>query len=295
VSRHAEDPNLGKVLAGRYRLVRHLGAGQMARVYVAEQLEMGRNVALKLLLDEVQLDDVAVGRFRQEVYAVARLRSPHTIQFYDAGVSHSGAQFIAMELLAGETLRQRLIRDGRLPPHEVVGIAAQVGASLQEAHEAGVLHRDLKPENIFLCSHPTPWHLYVKVLDFGLAKILEAEPDARALTRDGYRVGTPAYMAPEMIVRGRTVDHRADIYALGLLCFELLTGQRAYEGRSPREMAMAQVMEPIPRGSQLADLPPAVDRLFDTLIAKDAADRPQQATDVAPLLADALSRIEAHQ
>jgi serine/threonine-protein kinase len=290
VSRDVEDANLGKVLAGRYRLERQLGAGQMARVYVAEQLGMGRNVAIKLLLDDVQLDDVAVARFVHEVFAVARLRSPHTIQFYDAGVSESGAQFIAMELLAGETLRQRLLRDLRIPPHEAVGIAAQVGASLQEAHEAGVLHRDLKPENIFLCSHPTPWHLYVKVLDFGLAKIVEAAPDGRDLTRDGYKVGTPAYMAPEMIVRGRTVDHRADIYALGLLCFEMLTGQRAYEARTPREMAMAQVMEPIPRSSLLADLPPAVDRLFDTLMAKEAGDRPQQATDVAPLLADALAQ-----
>jgi eukaryotic-like serine/threonine-protein kinase len=297
VSRDLEDANVGRVLAGRYRLARHLGAGQMARVYVAEQLGMGRNVAIKLLLDEVRLDDVAVARFVQEVIAVARLRSPHTIQFYDAGVSETGAQFIAMELLAGETLRQRLNRDKRIPPYEAVGIAAQVGASLQEAHEAGVLHRDLKPENIFLCSHPTPWHLYVKVLDFGLAKVLEAAPDARDLTRDGYRVGTPAYMAPEMIVRGRTVDHRADVYALGLLCFEMLTGQRAYEARSPREMAMAQVIEPIPRSSQVAEagLAPAVDSVFDTLMAKDPADRPQQATDVAPLLADALAQAAAQR
>jgi serine/threonine protein kinase len=290
VSRDVQDPNIGKVLAGRYRLARLLGAGQMARVYVAEQLAMGRNVALKLLLDEVRLDDVAVGRFRQEVFAVARLRSPHTIQFHDTGVSETGAQFIAMELLAGETLRQRLKRDKLIPPHEVVGIAAQVGASLQEAHEAGVLHRDLKPENIFLCSHPTPWHQYVKVLDFGLAKILEAAPEGRDLTRDGFKVGTPAYMAPEMIVRGRTVDHRADIYALGLMCFELLTGRRAFHARTSREMVMAQVVDPIPRGSEVADLPPAVDAVFDKLIAKDAADRPQQATDVAPLLAEALSQ-----
>jgi eukaryotic-like serine/threonine-protein kinase len=292
VSRDLEDPNLGKVLAGRYRLLRDLGAGQMARVYVAEQLAMGRNVAIKLLLDEVRLDDMAVARFVQEVFAVARLRSPHTIQFYDAGVSETGAQFIAMELLAGETLRQRLNRDGSIPPYEAVGIAAQVGASLQEAHEAGVLHRDLKPENIFLCSHPTPWHLYVKVLDFGLAKIIEAAPD-RPETRDGYRVGTPAYMAPEMIVRGRRVDHRADVYALGLLCFEMLTGRRAFEARGAREMAMAQVMEPIPRGSEVGDLPPEVDSVFDTLMAKDPEARPQQATDVAPLLADALARTTA--
>jgi serine/threonine-protein kinase len=285
-----QDANLGKVLAGRYRLERQLGAGGMARVYVAEQLGMGRNVAIKLLLDEVRLDDVAVARFVQEVFAVARLRSPHTIQFYDAGVSETGAQFIAMELLAGETLRERLKRDGHIPPHEAVGIAAQVGASLQEAHDAGVLHRDLKPENIFLCSHPTPWHLYVKVLDFGLAKVLEPGLEMSNLTRDGFKVGTPAYMAPEMIVRGRTVDHRADVYALGLLCFEMLTGVRAYEGRSNRETVMAQVTAPIPRGSEVSDLPPAVDSLFDTLIAKDPAARPQQATDVAPLLAEALSR-----
>ena len=287
------DANYGVILAGRYRLLRHLGDGTMARVYVAEQIAMSRNVAVKLLRDEVQLDDVAVARFRQEIVAVARLRSPHTIQFYDAGTSERGSQFVAMELLAGETLRQRLERDRRLPPYEVMGIAAQVGASLQEAHEAGVLHRDLKPENIYLCSHPTPLHLFVKVLDFGLAKIVDTggdEADAFQLTGERQSLGTPAYMAPESIVRGRPRDHRLDIYALGTMCFEMLTGRRPYEARSAQEMVLAQVRHPIPRASEVApDLPPALDALFDSFLAKDPAGRPAQATDVAALLAQALS------
>src|SRR5262249_47456909 len=159
-------------------------------------------------------------RFRQEVGVVARLRSPHTIQCFDAGQAGTDPLFIAMELLVGETLRQRLDRDGAIAPDDVVRIAAQIGASLQEAHDTGVLHRDLKPENVFFCAHATPLRPFVKVLDFGLAKLIVPDPDAMRLTDEQNTVGTPAYMAPEMIVRQRAVDHRADIYALGVMCFE---------------------------------------------------------------------------
>jgi serine/threonine-protein kinase len=285
----ADDPDVGRILAGRYQLLRRLGSGQMAHVYVANQMAMERNVALKLLHRDVELDDVAVGRFRQEMRIAARLRSPHTITCHDAGVSEAGSPFIAMELLAGETLRQRLEREVRIPGHEVVAIAAQIGESLLEAHDAGIVHRDLKPENVFLCAHPTPLRPFVKVLDFGLAKLLDPADSSPRLTAERQTVGTPAYMAPEQIVRERPVDHRADVYALGVMCFEMLTGRRPYEARTAMQMVLAHVTQPIPRGSSPdLPLPAAVDAFFEQVMAKEAARRPARATDVAALLARAL-------
>jgi serine/threonine-protein kinase len=285
----SDDPHIGEVLAGRYRLVRALGDGNWARVYVAQQIAMGRNVAVKLLRDDVVRDTEAVARFHQEIRAVARLRSPHTIQFHDVGESDGGAPFIAMELLAGETLRQRLDREVTIPADEVISIAAQIGASLEEAHDAGVLHRDLKPENVYLCSFPSSVRPFVKVLDFGLAKWLAPEDDPR-LSGERQVLGTPAYMAPEMIVKERSVDHRADIYALGVMCFEMLTGHRPFHARTPLAMALAHVTQPVPRVTDLADfLPPAADDAFDIAMAKDAGQRSDHATAVAALLADAFA------
>ena len=304
LSRHvsaAGAPRIGGggILAGRYQLLRELGAGQMARVYVANQLSMDRNVAVKILHEELAMDEEAVGRFRLEVTAVSRLRSPHTIQFHDAGVSESGAPFIAMELLAGETLRQRLERDIVIPLHEAVAIAAQIADSLQEAHEAGILHRDLKPENVYLCAHPTPMRPFVKVLDFGLARLMDRddEPgDNPRLTGERRVVGTPAYMAPERIVRGRHDDHRADIYALGVMCFEMITGSRPYSAPNPLQMALAHATQEVPRASRrLPQLPPEVDAVLEAVLAKDPAARPAEATELAALLAAAAVQNPAPQ
>ena len=283
------DPNLGRVLAGRYRLLRELGAGQMARVYVAEQIEMGRNVAIKLMLDEVELDEVAIHRFRREMRVAASLSSPHTITYFDAGQTEGGTPFLAMELLVGETLRQRLERDARLSAREVIEIAHQIGESVQEAHDVGVVHRDLKPENIFLCRRPNPQRPFAKVLDFGLAKLLHPEPGALQLTDKCTTVGTPAYMAPEQIVAERLVDHRADLYALAVICFELLTGRLPFVGATPMEVAVAHVAHPIPRAVDIAPgLPACLDAFFRVALAKRADDRFDQATAVAEALECAL-------
>ncbi len=286
----AHDRNIGRVLGGRYRLLRELGAGQMSRVYVAEQLSMERNVAVKLLLDDVARDDIAVERFRQEVKIAARLRSPHTITCYDAGQASDGAPFIAMELLAGETLRQRLERERRLPTADVVAIAAQLGESLLEAHDAGIVHRDLKPENVFLCTRPTALRPFIKVLDFGLAKLADRCDGAMRLTAERQTVGTPAYMAPEQILRGRSVDHRADVYALGVMCFEMLAGSRPYSADTPIQMALAHVTRAIPSAAARdARLPPAIDAFFSRAMAKRPDDRPQRATELAEELAAAVA------
>ncbi len=284
------DPVLGSIIGGRYKMARLLGKGNMARVYVAEQLSMQRNVAVKLLQPELIVDEVAAGRFRQEVDAVSRLHSPHTIRFYDAGRTPTGTPYIVMELLFGQTLRERLEEDIVLPPLEVLSIVRQISCSLFEAHEAGVLHRDLKPENVHFCHQATPLQPFLKLLDFGLAKLLDDRgPDNPTLTGKRQTVGTPAYMAPEMIVEERVVDHRSDIYSLGVMIFEMLTGSRPFRETNSMKMALAHVREAIPSAQERnPELPEGIDSFFTTVMAKQPDDRPQYALDVAHLLAEAL-------
>lgn len=285
------DPMIGQVVSGRYRIARLLGKGNMARVYVAEQVSMERNVAVKVLQPDLIADEVAAGRFRQEVDAVSRLHSPHTISFYDAGATPDGVPYIVMELLAGQTLRERLTEDGALPPLEVVSITRQIACSLQEAHSAGVLHRDLKPENVHFCHIATPMQPFLKLLDFGLAKLSDraSGPDNPTLTGVRQTVGTPAYMAPEMIVEERPVDSRADVYSLGVMCFEMLTGTRPFQVKGAMKMAMAHVRDPVPSAVERNPLLPAcIDEFFSSIMAKDPSHRPQEAIDVARLLAACL-------
>jgi len=284
------DPVIGTLVGGRYRVARLLGKGTMARVYVAEQTSMRRNVAVKLLQPELLVDETAEARFHQEVDAVSRLHSPHTIRFYDSGRTPEGVPYIVMELLAGQTLRERLDDDIVLPPGEVVAIADQIACSLYEAHEAGILHRDLKPENVYFCHLATPLQPFLKLLDFGLAKLLDDRgPDNPTLTGERQTVGTPAYMAPEMIIEERVVDHRSDIYALGVMCFEMLTGSRPFQEKSSMKMALAHVRSPIPSACERnPHLPPGIDGFFSTVLAKKSEDRPQQVKDLSRLLREVL-------
>ena len=277
---------IGALVGGRYKIARLLGTGNMARVYVAEQVNMERNVAVKILQPELLVDETAGGRFQREVVAVSRLRSPHTISFIDSGCTPEGVPYIVMELLVGQTLRERLEEDNPIPWHEVVTVVEQLGHSLHEAHEAGVLHRDLKPDNVHYSHQPTPFQPFIKLLDFGLAKLLDPQ-NANDMMLTGRRqtVGTPAYMAPEMIVEERPVDHRSDIYALGVMCFEMLTGQRPYQHKGTMQMAMAQVRDPIPSAQAInPTLPEGVDAFIDSVMAKDPVNRPQSAIELASQL-----------
>lgn len=287
----AADPLIGTIVANRFRIARLLGEGNMARVYVAEQLSMDRNVAVKFLQSELLVDETAAGRFRKEVDAVSRLHSPHTISFLDAGQTPDKVPYIVMELLAGETLRERLETERVLAPQEVITITNQLACSLQEAHDADVLHRDLKPENVHFCRQATPLQPFVKLLDFGLAKLLDSTgPDNPTLTGKRQTVGTPAYIAPEMIVEERPVDHRGDIYSLAVMCFEMLTGTRPYNGKSAMAMALAHVREPIPSAFERnGRLPPRIDDFFVAAMAKNQDERPQQVQALAQMLVQCLS------
>jgi len=283
------DPLIGHSLYGRYRIRRLLGEGQMARVYLADQVSMGREVAVKVLRSELNSDGDAAARFRREIEAVGRLQSPHAIQCFDSGETPSGYHFIVMEYLDGETLRQRLDRAGAISPAETMTIVAQVASALGEAHAAGIVHRDLKPENIQFCQCASPFAPFIKVLDFGLSKIQGAMRSPGRITEKHTTVGTPAYLAPEAAVAGRVIDWRSDLYALGVMCYEMLTGRRPFVGNSSLEVMVAHVREPIPSACAASPhLPAAVDGFFGAALAKDPQQRLSSAAELAVSLSRAL-------
>jgi serine/threonine-protein kinase len=285
------DRRLGSTIGGRFRVEALLGEGQMARVYLAEQVSMHRQVALKIIHPDLVRHPVAQVRFRREVEAVTRLRSPHTIVFYDFGATDDGSLYIAMELLDGQTLRGRLEEQGALSPAEVLAVVRPIASCLFEAHEAGVLHRDLKPENVFLCA-PEPGRRdpHVKVLDFGLARVAEPVFDAGvSITSPSVTVGTPAYMAPEVAAANREVDARSDLYSLGVIVYELLVGARPFEARNPHAMMLCHTTSPVPMPSRRRPgLPPGCDAFIALALAKDPDERFQTAEAMAHALGAAL-------
>jgi serine/threonine-protein kinase len=286
------DPSDALVADGRYRIEKLLGEGQMARVYLAEQTSMRRKVALKILHDSLCSHPSAPARFRREVEAVTRLKSPHTIVFHDFGQTEQGSLFIAMELLSGETLRARLKRESALPWDVVLGVVTQIARCLDEAHGMRVLHRDLKPENVFLCpARGDDDDPFVKVLDFGLAKLTDPPGDSQDgfVTSASVTVGTPAYLAPEMAMIGRTVDGRADLYSLAVMAFEMLVGRRPFNAESSYEMVRAHLRAPVPHPSQLRPgLPAGCDALFAVALAKPPEERFPTATAFATTLSNVL-------
>ncbi len=229
-----EDPLLGSIVGGRYRIVSILGEGGMGRVYTAEQ-QMGstvRKAAVKTLLAQYAKDPQVLARFNRECGTVAELEHPNTIKVYDFGQTNTGELYIAMELLVGTSLEEALEKGGAMAPERVERIIGQATGSLQEAHDKGIVHRDLKPANIFLTKRAGEDD-YVKVLDFGIAKRAERpESKEQKLTQQGTVLGTPPYMSPEQF-RGQELDSRSDIYSLAVVTYELLTGRLPFEADTP--------------------------------------------------------------
>ncbi len=290
VPRAVVDPNVGRLLAGRYELHEKIAEGGMGAIFKALQRGMGRWVAVKLLLDHLGADDEVARRFYREMQATARIEHPNTVRIYDFGHSEQGDLFLVMELLDGQTLSELMVDAGPLPPARVARIGAQIASALAAAHAEGVIHRDLKPENILLCDrHGTPDQ--VKVLDFGLARLVDAHPGDR--TAVGLRVGTPAYMSPETVKR-READARSDLYALGVLLYEMLVGRPPFLG-SPHKVMIQHEEAPAPRAGANAPghCPAWLDSLIDRLLLKDPAARPQDAAAVARLLEQGVVRESA--
>lgn len=252
-------PKVGELFASRYRILQQLGEGGYGVVYRARHDAMGRDVALKVLKPEVAKNDTDVERFRREVFHASSLRHPNTITLYDFG-KEDDIFYIAMEYLEGMNLRDHLMKNGAIEHEAALDITMQILRSLREAHDAGIVHRDLKPENIFLVN-VGQGERFVKVLDFGLSKYAEDAPSKKkepTLTKDGVIFGTPQYMSPEQAY-GQKVRPATDIYALGLLVFEMLSARSAFTGRSSMEILIKQVSHPLPslperyRATLLAD------------------------------------------
>ncbi len=247
------DPTLapGHVVAGRYRIEALVGEGGFGAVFRATQLNLGRTVALKVLLPHLVSNDDGLSRFRREAQLAQRLEHPNTVRLFDFGVAEDGTPYIAFEMLKGQPLDALLRTGGKLPPARVARIAGQVLKSLMEAHEHGIVHRDIKPSNIFLCEFSGESD-FVKVLDFGIAKALGSTGQTTsALTRAGEAVGTPSYMSPEQVT-GAQITPAADLYALGLVMAEALTGEVVMKGDSGIQIVMAQI------STAAVPLPPAV-------------------------------------
>ncbi|MCB9553945.1 MAG: protein kinase [Myxococcales bacterium] len=240
------DPWQGRMVAHRFRIVRKLGDGGMGEVFCAEQVPMGRQVALKVLRQSLSDDPEQVARFKREAQAASLLRHPNTIIVHDFGQDDDGTLFLAMELLEGEPLADVLEREATLEPERAARIMAQVCASLQEAHQRGLVHRDLKPENIFLVDRGAPD--FVKVLDFGIAKVTQGSKGEKleSITRAGAVFGTPHYMAPEQI-KGEELDARADVYALGVILYRMIAGHLPFDASTVMEMLTKHLTaEPAP-------------------------------------------------
>ena len=285
---HAQDrdPLVGKTIAERYHLLECIGAGSAGVLYRAEHVTLRRRIALKLLHKHLATRDDAVERFRREATTVCEIDNEHIPQVFDFGRSEDGRLFFAMEFLEGETLAQAIAKapKGQLAIERVVDILSQIADALVDAHTLGYVHRDLRPRSIFLTKRRGRGD-FVKLLDFGLAKLVQPEVDAQR-TAMGMTYGDPRRMAPEQ-ARGDQVDRRADIYSLGAIGYELLTGQPPYDGSGPFEILGRVLDAPVPAIRTLRpDCPPWLESVVRTALHKAPGDRPQTVTQ----LLDALER-----
>ncbi len=265
----ATDRMVDRIIKGKYKLVRKLGQGGMGAVYLGEQLGIGHRVAIKFLKSEFSNDAEIARRFLNEAKSYARVAHPNAVTFHDFGQDDEGNLFIAMEYCEGVDLKKTLQENGRLPMIEALEVVLQVADVLANAHEKGVIHRDLKPENIMIRRGIRGVH--AKVLDFGIARLMDAGPK---LTVAGAIAGTPRYMSPEQ-VEGREVDERADIYSLGIVLYETLTGRQPFDGTSITEILHKQVHEPLPPLTlYAADLDyPEIEAVVRRATAKRANER----------------------
>jgi len=274
----AADDYIGKTIARKYRIEAMIGEGGMGKVYKATQLVLDKPVVLKVLRQALLSDERTVARFQREAKAASRLNHPNSISVLDFGQADDGALYIAMEYVAGKDLHHILSREWPLPESRVVRIVSQVLSALSDAHGAGVIHRDLKPENIMVEQRRGEPD-FVKVLDFGIAKITDSDGDGPALTRAGFVCGTPEYMSPEQ-ARGAQLDHRSDLYAVGVILYQLTTGLLPFDSDSAVGFATKHLTEQPPTPSRRrpeAKISPQMERLIMKTLSKSPDDRPQTA------------------
>ncbi|MBL8955826.1 MAG: protein kinase, partial [Myxococcaceae bacterium] len=273
----------GAVIDNRYRIISRIAAGGMGEVYKAEHTELGKMFALKVMLGSLSNDQEFVTRFKREAVAAGRIGQQNIVDISDFGRTADDRFYFVMEFLDGMTLSSLVHRKGAQPIDRVINICLQVARALASAHALGIIHRDLKPENVMLLQKPGQSD-FVKVLDFGVAKVTTGQNDG-SQTAVGMVVGTPRYMAPEQ-VKAMPVDARSDIYALGLIVYELITGRPTFSGETPSLLMVKQVTEAPPplEPGPLGSVPPDLEALVFAMLEKDPARRPQSMTEVIDAL-----------
>lgn len=289
--RTVADAYVGKEVAGQFRIVQKIGSGGMGSVYKAEQPDMNRHVAIKILHPRYLSRSDLVSRFRREARAMSHLSHPNTARVFLYGQLEDGACYFVMEYLEGRNLAQLVRAEGPMAPDRAVHVMKQVCGALDEAHRAGIIHRDLKPENIFLTVQGGIDD-FPKVLDFGLAKVTEKQmkPGSMILTREGMVFGTPEFMSPEQ-ARGQKLDSRSDIYALGVIMYELLTGKLPFDAKQPIEYIQLHVnAEPMCFAERAPDreVPEALEAVVMQALAKNPDDRFADAAEFGAALENAL-------
>lgn len=285
-SRAIGDQLLGSVIAGAYRIDAELGSSAMATAYRATRLHIGDSVAIKVLRPELSREPQFVARFRREVQAVAHLKHPNVTPIYDFGVAEGGAIYVVTELVEGQNLDTIIKETGPIPPRVVAEIVRQVCSALSEARRQQIVHGDLKPANVAVESTPDGPH--VKVLDFGIAALRTGDA-ATDLTQAGVAAGTPAYMSPEQCL-GEELDERSDIYSLGVIVFEMLSGVVPFNSPTPAAVAVQHVQQaPPPLRVLNAGVPAAVEGAVLRALAKPRESRFQTARDFADALTTAVS------
>jgi serine/threonine protein kinase len=289
-ARSRSEDLVGQVIAERYHIVAKLGQGGMGTVYLAEHVRMGRRCAVKVMNPRLLHDPDSVSRFSREAANASRITHPNVAAIYDFGETSDDIVYLAMEFVEGESLAATLGRERELPERRAIEIGRQVAGALGAAHELGIVHRDLKPDNIMVTRSRTGQDV-VKVVDFGIAKATQGAQ--QTVTRKGFVVGTPAYMSPEQIL-GDTLDGRSDIYSLGCILYEMLTGERAFAGPSGEVSIHQRLTEPPPHPRRVKrNLSKELDAVVTTAMARSAEKRFQSAGAIQEALTAALSETSA--
>ncbi len=277
-------PQVGDEITPSIRLVRELGAGGMGSVWIADHRALQTQVVVKFMLAQLAADKDSSLRFTREAAAGANVKSPHVVQVLDHGIAPDGSPFIVMELLEGHDLGAHIEQNGALALAEVDVIVSQSCKALGRAHERGIIHRDIKPQNIFL-TNSGGGDVFVKVLDFGIAKASDSTASAASTTKTGAMIGTPYYMSPEQVIGAKHLDHRTDLWALGVVAFECLTARKPFDAETVGGLAVNICSGPMPLPSSVnPGLPPAFDRWFARACARDLAQRFGSAKEMADAL-----------
>jgi eukaryotic-like serine/threonine-protein kinase len=276
---------VGDIIDRKYRVTRLIGKGGMGSVYEGEHMLVERRVAIKVLEPALE-QERAIARFEQEARAAGRIGNEHILDVYDIGSLPDGARYLVMEYLDGETLRARIHRLGRITEQQAVALVVELLDGLGAAHRAGIVHRDLKPDNVFLVRQKTGRSDFVKLIDFGVSRFESAgDSDRMRMTVTGAVVGTPHYLSPEQARGRRDADARSDLFAVGVMLYEMVTGEVPFKAESFNDLLFQIVLEvPTPPEKIVPDLDPAFARIITKALAKDPADRFQSADDLAETL-----------